>query len=349
MKILFLGQLGANWKSGWQRWQAMRELGHEIVPFAQDEHLASAAVSRITRMATGTAFSEEGVERFNQDLLACVTDVRPDVVWAEWPVLLKSETVELARANLPHCRWVCYQHDNPFGARVVERPYWRLFIEAIPAFDVQFVKRDSDLAAFRARGARRVAVLVDGFYGPLFRPLPADAGLENFRATVSFVGTALDHRVSFLRELLGRHRVPVTIYGNKWKRTRAYFMHPARFCPPVLGEDYVRVINGSQVNLGFVSSSNGDEYTMRTFEIPACRAFFLAERTPKHQEFFEEGREAEFFDSVEECADKIQFYLAHEAVRKRVAEGGYQRCLRSKYTWQDRLSGALKIAQDATN
>jgi spore maturation protein CgeB len=84
---------------------------------------------------------------------------------------------------------------------------------------------------------------------------------------------------------------------------------------------------------------------MRTFEVPACKGFFLAERTPTHQELFEEGKEAEFFGSVEECAEKIRFYLKKETVRNRVAERGYQRCLNSGYSLHRSMSSAINQIQ----
>jgi spore maturation protein CgeB len=84
---------------------------------------------------------------------------------------------------------------------------------------------------------------------------------------------------------------------------------------------------------------------MRTFEVPACKGFFLAERTATHQELFDEGKEAEFFGSIEECADKIRFYLNNESTRDRIAEQGYQRCLKSGYSLHRSVSRAIDQIQ----
>ncbi len=69
----------------------------------------------------------------------------------------------------------------------------------------------------------------------------------------------------------------------------------------------------------------------------------LADRTEEHQEFFEEGKEAEFFSSSEELLDKVRFYCEHESARKLVADRGYRRCKESGYAYVCRLRGALQV------
>jgi len=350
MKIFFLGSLGADWMSGWQRCQTLRELGHEIVPFPQDDYLQRASHGRLDRWLTGQIWKEEEVDRFNLDFLRAVKMARPEIAWLEWPKLLRPETIQAARRQLPQCSFVCFQDDNPFGGRDDEKNSWRLFTEAIPEYDLHFVKRKSDVSEFSRRQARRVELFQHGFYAPIFQPECSGGSPREFQHDVSFIGTALDHRVGCVAGLMRTHQIPVQVFGNKWsQRTLAYYRHRKNFHPAVTGRDYARVIARSRISLGFVSSSNGDEYTMRTFEIPACGGFFLAERTAIHQELFAEGREAEFFSSTEECAEKIRFYLERESLRLKIAEQGYQRCLDSDYSLRRRLAEALECVETSLN
>jgi hypothetical protein len=341
MKIFFSGELGGRWMSGWQRYQALEDLGHQLIPFEQGDYLRRATLRKPIRVLTGKYNNEKVVGEFNRSILEAMLRAQPEVVWLEWPIILCRETLERAVEKLPESRFVSFQDDNPFGSRPEEQERWQHFLEAIPQYDLHLAKRTSDVLALRDRGAKEVRQFTHGFYAPLFRPLPIESVPSALRQPVSFVGTPLDHRVGMIAELMSRHRVQLRVYGNRWNRTLPYYQHWTCFRAEVLAEDYVKVICGSRICLGFVSSSNGDEYSMRTFEVPACRGFFLAERTASHQELYEEGKEAEFFGSTEECADKIRFYLKNDAERERIAEGGYRRCMDSDYSLRKRLANAV--------
>ena len=317
MKLFFCGGLAGEWMSGWQRCQCLKDLGYAVAQFDQERYLFRASLRRPLRVVTGRFYHPDVVDEFNRDFLEAVCDVQPDVAW------------------------VCFQDDNPFGSRPEEQKRWEIFVAAIPRYHLHFVKRESDLVEFKHRHAKSVRLFRHGFYTALFRPLPPEKVSPGLRQEVTFVGTPLDRRVSAISDLLVRHKIPLRIYGNRWHRTVVYHRRKNCFRPAVLGEDYVRVICGSKISLGFVSSSNRDEYTMRTFEIPACKGFFLAERTPAHQQLFVEGQEAEFFGSVEECADKIRFYLRADSERDRIAERGYRRCLQSDYSLRSSMAKAV--------
>jgi len=345
MKIFFSGCIASSAMSGWQRFHALKDLGHQVIPFEQSDFLNRASLKRPLRFMLRRFYDQSVLDAFNRDILEALVRSRPQVAWLEWPMVLSRETLVEAARRLPGCWFVSFQDDNPFGSRAGEHERWRLFLEAIPQYHLHFVKRATDVCEFQRRGAKAVRRFMHGFYEPLFRPIPVESIPEVMRQDVSFVGSPLDHRVGVISELLSRHRLPLRVYGDRWHRTSSYYRHRACFRSAAFGDDYVRVICGSRICLGFVSSSNLDEYSMRTFEVPACKGFFLAERTPTHQELFVEGKEAEFFSSADECADKIRFYLENETVRARVAGQGYRRCVDSGYNLHKRLAEAVDQIQ----
>jgi spore maturation protein CgeB len=101
------------------------------------------------------------------------------------------------------------------------------------------------------------------------------------------------------------------------------------------------VLNATRINLNFLRKINRDRHTSRSLEIPACQGFMLAERTDEHLQLFDEGQEAEFFESPQELLAKVKYYLTHEDLRKQIAKAGRDRCTGSGYSHHDRLEVIL--------
>jgi spore maturation protein CgeB len=193
------------------------------------------------------------------------------------------------------------------------------------------VKRNSDIENFKSHGAKRVIVNLTGFYPAVYHPHRLTEVPSHLKHDTVFIGTAIDHRVGSIAYLMNKENLRIDVYGGLWNRHLVYYRHRQYF-HGFSGLAYSLIVSGSKVCLGYVSSSNLDEYTQRSFEIPACGGFFLAERTPTHQELYREGEEAEFFGSDEECAEKIRFYLRNDSKRQKIAQAGYERCFRSDYS-----------------
>jgi spore maturation protein CgeB len=110
--------------------------------------------------------------------------------------------------------------------------------------------------------------------------------------------------------------------------------------------EYRETLWRSKINLAFITHLNEEDVVHKSFEIAACRGFLLAERSPEHQRCFQEGKEAEFFSSIEECADKIRYYLDHPAEREEIAASGCERAKLSGYDNDTQLSRVLCRAQE---
>ena len=96
-------------------------------------------------------------------------------------------------------------------------------------------------------------------------------------------------------------------------------------------KQYREAIWHSKINLSFLTRSNQDEYTHKSFEIAACGGFLLAERSEGHRQKFVEDEEAVFFTGFDELKAKIERYLPDEAGRNRIAAAGQARAVRDGY------------------
>ncbi len=348
MKILFAGIIDRPSRTGWQRMRALERLGHQVLPVplsrTHRENSWDSIQKRVLRAKRYERTLDAKATEASSEVLTTALENRPDLVWLEWPRLITAETISQIKRRLPATQVVSFQHDNPFADRTYASYGWGRFFEALPYYDLHLVKRPADIQEYQSRGAKRVELFTDGYCEELFYPETPRPVSNDFQ--VVFIGTSLDYRVGVLDRLTRQFKLDIHIFGERWNRTKLYWTRRELLHPPAEGEVYRRVVCGSKIALGFVSHSNRDDWTIRTFEVPACGAFFLTERTKSHQQFYEEGKEAEFFASPEECRDKILYYLSHDSARERIAAAGRERCLKSGYGLTARMQQALQTSMN---
>lgn len=85
------------------------------------------------------------------------------------------------------------------------------------------------------------------------------------------------------------------------------------------------VFSGSRINLNISLRSIHSGIPLRALDIMACGGFLLTNRQPELAAYFEEGVEFAAFESVEECVDKVHYYLAHEKERGQIAQAGQKK------------------------
>lgn len=85
------------------------------------------------------------------------------------------------------------------------------------------------------------------------------------------------------------------------------------------------VFSESRINLNISLRSIHSGIPLRALDIMACGGFLLTNRQPELVEYFEEGIEIAVFDSIEECVDKVHYYLTHEKKRAQIARAGQKK------------------------
>lgn len=102
------------------------------------------------------------------------------------------------------------------------------------------------------------------------------------------------------------------------------------------------VFSGSRINLNISLRSIHSGIPLRALDIMACGGFLLSNRQPELTEYFEEGAEFAVFDSVEECVEKVHYYLAHEEERAKIAQAG-QRKVRERFSYERGMAGLFGV------
>ena len=132
----------------------------------------------------------------------------------------------------------------------------------------------------------------------------------------------------------------LALYGGYWQRHERFRAHARGFA---VGREYRLALGGARIALCLVRRANRDGHVMRSFEIPACGAFMLAEDTDEHRELFKGGTDAAFFTTAADLAEQVRYYLTREAARRRIADAGHRRVITGGHTYRNRLAQILAL------
>jgi hypothetical protein len=277
------------------------------------------------------------VRRVNRDLLRAVFQEKPDLVWFDKPIQFTPDTIQTIKQT--GALTVCYNPDNPFGT--LKEQIWYQFYKVIRLFDLHCLFREVDVPRYTQWGLPWIRTTLS-FEPSVHFPPPSGWSDSQRPRSVSYVGSPFEQRPDFLRRLADDKGIPVAIAGDRWQK----FLNPDVFRRLVTDgyrsdDQYREAIWQSRINLSFVTHFNEEDISHKSVEIAACGGFLLALRTSGHQALFDEDREAAFFSSLEECADKCRFYLEHPALRAAIAQKGRERGVRSGYDNDTQLARIL--------
>ena len=100
-----------------------------------------------------------------------------------------------------------------------------------------------------------------------------------------------------------------------------------------------KVFNTSKINLHISLRSIHTGMPLRMLDIMGCGGFLLSNAQEELLEFFDEGHHMVTYRSIDECLDKINYYLKHEDERKKIAQAGFER-IRDEFNYE---KGLLKL------
>jgi spore maturation protein CgeB len=354
MRLLFIGELAFG-QTSLMRLRAFERLGFvtrgidTIEPWFQ---VGWAARQLQRRLEIGPA-----INKINRIVLEAAAEFAPSLVWAEKQEFLRLETV--VRLKRLGARVVHFTPDPYFS---VPWKRTRIMDAALKGFDVLAYCKAYEKLEYEAIGPE-VVYMPLGYCDQIHRTIRTSD--PRWLSTVGFVGGWEPRRERLLGALV-ETGVDVKIWGKYWdllkngrpglRRSiilnrlsardafpRGYqrSISPALRGGEVYGDDYARAVSGARIGIGFLRKAWPDQHTTRTFEIPACGSMLLADRTDEHMRFFEEGTEAEFFDTKEELIDKVRFYTANEPARALIAEAGQARTEKSRYAYVHRITDML--------
>ena len=360
MKILFVGSTSPGQTSE-MRMRVLEKLGHDVASI--DSATRWMQVTGTSRRLQQAVCAGPVISRFNDEVIQAARAFKPELMWAEKQEYLTADTLEGLKkigARLLHFT------PDPYFTLTWKQT--RLTTQAMPLYDYLVTSKRYELSQYSSLPARIIYMPL-GFSEEVHRPLsPLDSTLSrNFASDVSFLGGWEPRRETMLDHVAEDNSLQLKVWGYGWDHLEDGKISPRRYLAmrrnaggapfsvkknerlastvqgnEVYAEEYAYALSGARISLGFLRKVCPDQHTTRTFEIPACASLLLADRTDEHQEFFEEGAEADFFGSSDEMLEKLRFYLRNEAARADVARRGFERCHRSGYSYTARVSEVMK-------
>lgn len=331
MRIAYFGDSSSATTSS-HRAAALRRLGHVVDVFDVARALRgrTSFVAERVHYRTGYRFLQPGVLRFLRGL-----DLRGyDLAWVCSGERYGEEALELIKRTIP--KLLLYVVDDVTGTRDGNR--FAGLRRCIGKYDLCVVRRTENVDEFRRLGAKKVTRIFMSFDEAAHAPFAdIDTIPEHLRSEVAFIGTWMreEGRDQFVARLL-ELGVPVTVWGNRWERSRLWrHVKDAYRGPALSGRNYVAAIQGAKVCLGLMSKGNRDLHTRRSAEIPYADGLLCAERTAEHLQMFEDGEEAVFWETPEECARQCHTLLEEHERREQIRAAGRRRIVANRLGNED--------------
>ena len=342
MKVVLYGEADYPGSGSYCYADALRELGHTVFTVSNTSGLDwyFTLPGRVTRRIAGILPFHR--KRHAAVLVNTVVRERPELV-----IVLKGMSIGPAEVQAMRAAGAfvtIINHDDFFSLNPHNRsPVQRA---ALPHYDFVFVTREVNVAEVAPINPK-VEFFPFAYHPRIHRPVEIP---PEFQTDVVFVGTWEAERCKLLEQLVQQVPARYAIWGSFWSNAgRSSPLQPYIIGRDALEDDQCRALGGAKIALAFLRKLNRDDYTQRTFEIPACGGLLLAERTARHASYYREGVEAEFFDPTnpEELIQKVRELLADSTRREAIREAGRQALKAQHHTYRDRLQRLLAIYQQA--
>jgi spore maturation protein CgeB len=277
--------------------------------------------------------------KFNYDLYLHTRKYQPDVILVTQGLYINPETLQKIKSDTK-ALLINYATDDPFNPKISNPD----LVACIPIYDIYACTKRRIITDIKNQGCRSVVYVQFGFDPEVhYVQCPNDPfDISKYSSELLFIGGADQDRVPIMQEIITELNLNLHLYGIYWNREKSLKKYYRGFA---LEDVFRKAHAGTKIGLCLVRKANRDGHTMRSFEIPACGAFLLTDRTDEHQEIFREDRDAVFFGDVTELKEKIRFYLNHEDLRNKIAETGNYLVHRRNDTYKARLLKIIDLIQ----
>lgn len=324
MKILYIGDDLPS-STSFHRAAALIRIGHKVDienPYVHCRNNFKNPLINKIHYITGYYFLQRKVNKWADFLLS--QGRKYDLIWINSGELIGSKALQLLKTT--GCPTILYNNDDPTGMRDGNR--FRTLLKAIKFYDLVVIRKEKNNNSYQSLGVKNILNILMSYDEIAHKDYDLLEGIDTkYKSDIVFVGTWIrgENRDLFILELI-KEGLEVTIWGDRWEKS-IYWNDLKKYHKghALSGYEYIAAIQGAKICLGFLSKANGDLHTRRSVEIPFSGGLLCAERTSVHQEMYQDGREALFWNDVQECAAICKKILSDDNLRESVRIAGMKK------------------------
>jgi spore maturation protein CgeB len=143
---------------------------------------------------------------------------------------------------------------------------------------------------------------------------------------VCFVGANYGIRTKIV-STLKKKGIQVTCFGEGWPNGR------------ISTKTIPELFASSRIILGVGTIGYCEDFyslKMRDFDAPMSGSLYITHNNPDLARVYEVGKEIVTYKTIDECVEKVNFYLNQPEQANRIAEAGYKRAMKD-HTWKCRF------------
>lgn len=310
--------------------------GWQVIPYdIQSSYLNKINASFINKIVNRISILPF-IKEINIELLLVAKKYKPTVICVFKGMELLPATVEELKSYTSLL--INYNPDHPFKFEFRGSGNSNV-IKSLPYYDVHFSYSKNITKSITDRLGKPAYTIPFGFDNSKKAKV-----ISSLCDDIIFIGAYDLKRAQFFKDL----NMPVKIYGDlKWKSRNRFsgIIKESFQGRAVVGQEYVDYSASALGALNILREQNISEgsHNMRTFEIPGYGGLLISNRTEEHQEYFEDKKEAIFFDSVDELKSVLTFIKTNICAAKKIKENAIKRSFKSNYTYAARVSEMVRL------
>jgi len=275
----------------------------------------------------------------NRELVLAVQAVRPRLVIVGGAGPVRASALGQIRASCPSTKLVLWWPDTLLRLN-------SHVLESLPLYDLVASYSQAAVNVFKQLGASQVA-WVPLAADPLLHSVDIEISNKQrriFECDIGFIGNHRPEREQAILALL-QEGFNVKVWGHsEWRRDAADRSAVRRYWQgrPLYGDDFVRAVICSRVNLNPIDSTNYPAANMRFFELLACGGLALNSACPEMANMFVNQETTCYYQDQSELVSMAKELVNQPLRRREIADAG-QRMVLESHTYVHRVSKVLQV------